>query len=185
MKNMLFDFLPVLLFFLAFKIYGIYVATVVGIIATSLQVGLTFLWKKKFDKQQVITLAVFVLFGSMTLYFHNPIFVKWKPSIIFWIFGLVLLLSHLFGKKLPIQHMIEPALESKTVLPRIVWVKLNIAWAVFFILLGTLNLYVAYTFDTDTWVNFKFYGILGLLFLFSFLQAICLARYINAGELSK
>src|SRR6185312_6363225 len=99
MLNLFYDFVPVLLFFIAFKWYGIYAATIVGIVATALQVVITTLWKKKIDKKQLMTLFVFVVFGGMTLYFHNPIFVKWKPSIIFWIFGIVLLGSHLIGKK--------------------------------------------------------------------------------------
>jgi intracellular septation protein len=180
MLNLFYDFIPVLLFFFAFKWYGIYVATVVGIVATALQVLLTVLWKKKLDKKQLITLAVFVVFGGMTLYFHNPIFVKWKPSVIFWVFGAVFLLSHVIGKKPLIQRMMEGMLEeNKNKLPAQVWKKMNLAWAVFFILLGTINIYIAYNFSTEAWVNFKFYGILGLLFVFSFLQAVWLARYLS------
>lgn len=178
MLNLFYDFIPVLLFFLAFKIYGIYIATVVGIVATALQVIITTLWKKKLDRKQLVTLFVFVVFGGMTLYFHNPIFVKWKPSIIFWIFGTVFLLSHFIGKKVLIQRMMENMLEGKT-LPASVWKRMNISWALFFLILGTINIFVAYHFSTDTWVNFKFYGILGLLMLFSILQAICLSRYIE------
>jgi intracellular septation protein len=180
MLNLFYDFVPVLLFFIAFKFYGIYAATVVGIVVTALQVIITTFWKKKLDKKQLITLAVFVVFGGMTLYFHNPIFVKWKPSVIFWLFGVVFLLSHFIGKKPIIQRMMEGMLEeNNNKLPDKVWKRLNAAWAVFFILLGGINIFVAYHFSTDTWVNFKLYGILGLLFVFSFLQAICLTRYLN------
>jgi intracellular septation protein len=183
MLNLFYDFIPVLLFFLAFKFYGIYVATVVGIVTTALQFMITVLWKKTFDKKQFITLAVFVLFGGMTLYFHNPIFVKWKPSVIFWLFGIVFLASHFIGKKPIIQRMMEGMLEeNNNKLPDNVWRKMNFAWAVFFILLGSVNLFIAYHFSTDTWVNFKLYGILGLLFVFSFLQAIFLSRYMNAEK---
>lgn len=178
MLNLLYDFIPVFLFFLAFKIYGIYVATVVGIVATALQVVVTTLWKKKVDKKQLVTLFVFVVFGGMTLYFHNPIFVKWKPSIIFWIFGTVFLLSHFIGKKVIIQRMMENMLEGKQ-LPDLVWKRMNLTWALFFLILGTVNIFIAYHFSTDTWVNFKFYGILGLLILFSVLQALCLSRYLE------
>ncbi|MEO8400801.1 MAG: septation protein A [Gammaproteobacteria bacterium] len=179
MLNMFYDFIPILLFFFAFKFYGIYVATVVGIVATALQVVITTVWKKKLDTKQLVTLGVFVVFGGLTLYFHNPLFVKWKPTVIFWIFGLVFLLSHLIGKKPLIQRMMEKAMESNQKLPDRVWKKMNIAWAVFFILLGTTNLYIAYHFSTDVWVNFKFYGIFGLLVIFSVLQALCLSRYLN------
>ncbi|HSW93672.1 MAG TPA: septation protein A [Gammaproteobacteria bacterium] len=177
MLELLYDFIPVLLFFVAFKFYGIYVATVVGIVTTAMQVVFTRLWKKKIDRKQVLTLVVFLLFGGMTLYFHNPIFVKWKPSIIFWLFGLVFLFSQLFGKKVLIQRMMEASLENKT-LPSSVWKRMNLSWALFFFALGTLNIFVAYHFSTDTWVNFKLYGLMGLLILFSVVQAICLSRYL-------
>ncbi len=177
MLNVFYDFVPVLLFFIAFKWYGIYVATTVGIVATALQVLLTTIWKKKIDKKQLVTLFIFVVFGGMTLYFHNPIFVKWKPSIIFWLFGVVLLGSHFIGKKVIMQRMMEPVLEDKK-LPEQVWKRMNFSWALFFLLLGTINIVIAYHFSTDTWVNFKFYGILGSLILFSVLQAVCLAKYV-------
>jgi len=177
MLNLFYDFIPVLLFFIVFKLYGIYAATVVGMIATAVQVIITALWKRAFDRKQVITLLVFVIFGGMTLYFHDPIFVKWKPSIIFWIFGMVFLLSHFVGKKVMIQRMMENMLEGKQ-LPPSVWKRMNFSWALFFLILGTVNIGIAYYFSTDAWVNFKFYGILGLLILFSVLQAVCLSRYL-------
>jgi intracellular septation protein len=182
MTTLLYDFLPVLLFFIAFKYYGIYVATVVGIGVTALQVAVTALWLRRIDKKQLLTLVVFVLFGGLTLYFHNPIFIKWKPTVVFWIFGLVFLGSHFVGKKPLIQRMLEGMLEKQSGsvdVPMAIWKKLNIAWTIFFILLGFVNLYVAYTFTTDVWVNFKLYGILSMLMLFSFLQAMCLTRYCS------
>jgi len=180
MQTFLYDFLPVLLFLFAFKFYGIYVATTVGIVATALQVIATRAFKKKFDKQQVITLIVFVIFGGMTLYFHNPIFIKWKPTIVFWIFGFAFLGSQFVGKRTLIERMLESVLEKQAAsVPNIVWKRLNLAWTVFFILLGTINLYVAYTFSTEIWVNFKVYGIMSLLLIFSFIQALCLTRYMS------
>ena len=178
MQNMLIDFIPVLLFFIAFKVYGIYVATTVGIVGTAVQVILTRFLRKKFDKQQLITLVVFVVFGGMTLYFHNPIFIKWKPTIVFWVFGVAFVLSQFIGAKPIAQRMLENVLEGHPSLPPKIWGRLNLAWATFFILLGSLNLFVAYYFDTDVWVNFKVYGILGILLLFSFVQAICLTRFL-------
>ncbi len=178
MLNLFYDFVPVLLFFVAFKLKGIYVATIVGIVAAAVQVMVTFFWKNKLDRKQLITLLVFTVFGGLTLYFHNPIFVKWKPSIIFWIFGTVFLLSHFIGKKVIIQRMMENMLEDKK-LPDVVWKRMNIYWAAFFLTLGTVNIFIAYHFSTETWVNFKFYGILGFLILFSVLQALYLARYME------
>lgn len=179
MLNFLYEFLPVLLFFVAFKLYGIYVATVVGIVVSALQFAVSTLWFRRLDKKQLVTLIIFVIFGGMTLYFHNPIFVKWKPSVVFWIFGVVLLLSQFIGKKNLMQRMLESMLDGKATLPFFIWKRLNLAWSGFFIVLGTINIYIAYNFSTETWVNFKLYGILGLLLVFSFLQAIYLSRYMT------
>ena len=180
MLNFLYEFLPVVLFFVAFKFYGIYVATAVGIVVTGTQLLITTIWKKRVDKKQLITLVVFLVFGGMTLYFHNPIFVKWKPSVIFWIFGLVLLASQFIGKKPLMQRMLESMLADKNAsLPGSIWKHLNLAWTLFFLLLGTVNIYIAYHYSTETWVNFKLYGILGLLFLFSFLQALYLSKHLT------
>jgi intracellular septation protein len=183
MLNMLIDFIPVLLFFAAFKLYGIYVATTVGIVATALQVIITRLVRKRFDNQQLVTLVVFVLFGGMTLYFHNAIFVKWKPTVVFWIFGIVFFLSQFIGEKPFAQRMLAGLIENESngakTVPAWVWKRLNYAWSIFFLALGSVNLYIAYYFDTDVWVNFKVYGILGLLLVFSFVQALCLTRYLS------
>lgn len=179
MFNFLYEFLPVVLFFVAFKYYGIYAATVVGIAVSALQFAFTAIIQRRIDKKQLITLVVFVLFGGMTLYFHNPIFIKWKPSIVFWIFGIVLLLSHFIGKKPIMRRMLESVMDGKAILPDYVWGRLNMAWMFFFFLLGTINIFVAYSCTTETWVNFKLYGILGLLFFFSFLQAVYLSRYLS------
>lgn len=180
MLNFLYEFLPIVLFFIAFKFYGIYVATIVGIVVTAIQLLGTLFWQKRLDKKQLITLIVFVLFGGMTLYFHNPIFVKWKPTIIFWIFGVILFLTQFIGNKPLAQRMLEKILEEKGgTLPKKIWSCLNLSWAIFFLSLGTLNIYVAYFYSTETWVNFKLYGILGLLFLFSIFQSIYLARYLS------
>lgn len=179
MLNFLYEFLPILLFFIAFKLYDFYVATMVGIGVSAFQLIFTSIWKKRIDRKQLFTLVIFIIFGGMTLYFHQPIFLKWKPSIIFWIFGVILLISQFIGQKNVMQRLLEKTLEDKAALPDKVWSRLNLAWAVFFITLGTLNIYIAYTFSTETWVNFKLYGILGLLFTFSFLQALYLSRYVK------
>ena len=185
MLNFLYDLVPVLLFFITFKFSDIYTATVVGIIATALQVVITTIWKKAIDKKQVITLVIFLLFGGMTLYFHNPLFVKWKPTVIYWIFGMVFLGSHFIGKRTLIQRLFSSALEknnSAHAVPNIVWIKLNLAWTLFFTLLGLVNLWVAYNYSTDVWVNFKLYGVMGSLLLFSIAQAFYLARYMTDAE---
>jgi intracellular septation protein len=181
--QLFYEIFPVFLFFIAFKWYGIYVATVVGIVTTFLQVIATRLWAKKWDRKQLVTLAVFLVFGGMTLYFHDPIFVKWKPTIIFWIFAVIILGSHLFTQKPVMQRLMENAVEQgKANIPMSVWKKINISWACFFLLLGGINLYVAYHLSNDAWVNFKFYGITSALFIFSILQAFYLMRYFNTEK---
>lgn len=182
MLNFLYDLFPVILFFVAFKFYGIYVATVVGIVATGIQAILSLVILRKWDKKLWITFAVFVLFGGMTLYFHNPIFVKWKPTIIFWIFSLLLLGSHWVGEKPIMQRILGKSLETKTVLPLSVWQRLNFAWMLFFFILGAINLFVAYQFTDEVWVNFKLYGVTGLLLVFSILQAMYLMRHMDESQ---
>lgn len=180
MLNFLYEFLPVLLFFIAFKFYGIYVATVVGIVVTALQVAITTLWFRRIDKKQIITLVIFLLFGGMTLYFHDPIFIKWKPTIIFGLFAVILFFSHFIGKKPLMQRLFEPVLESKgATLPVFVWKRLNAAWMIIFALLSLLNIAVAYSFSTDTWVNFKLFGVLGLLLFFGVLQGLYISKHLK------
>ena len=176
-----YEILPVFLFFLAFKFYDIYVATMVGIVATMLQVIATRFITGKWDRKQIITMLIFLIFGSMTLYFHNPIFVKWKPTIVFWIFSIVILFTQLFTHKPLMQRMMEGALEN-VVIPSKVWLKINSMWAAFFIILGSINLYIAYSFSNDAWVNFKFYGISAALFLVSILQALYLVRFMTGKQ---
>jgi intracellular septation protein len=182
MFNLIYDFLIVFLFFIAFKLYGIYVATYVGIFGTLSQVIIHRLWKGSFDKKQLFVLSVFVVFGGMTLYFHNPIFVKWKPSIVFWIFGTAILLSHFMTKQPIMQRLLGKVLDEKTFIPLYVWKTLNAMWGIFFLILGCINIFIAYHYTTDIWVNFKLYGILGSLFLFAIVQSIYLSRYLEKKE---
>jgi len=178
MNRFLYDFVPVLLFFAVFHWYGIYSATIVGIIATALQVIVHYLRTKKFEGQQLLTLVVFVVFGGLTLYFHNPLFVKWKPTVIFWIMSAVFLGSGFVGKRSLLQRMLEGGLQGAE-LDRRVWRQLNWMWVIFFALLGGINIYVAYHFSTAAWVGFKFYGITGLLLLFCLVQAVFLSRHLS------
>ena len=180
-----YDIFPVFLFFIAFKLYGIYVATTVGIVATTLQVLATRLWTGKWDRKQLVTFGVFVVFGGMTLYFHDPIFVKWKPTIIFWVFSLALLFSQLFMKKTIMQRLMESALQEKAQVPPHVWRTLNGFWTICFLVLGGVNLFIAYSYNDDVWVNFKFYGITSALFVISIVQAVYLMRYISEVKIDE
>jgi intracellular septation protein len=187
MLNIFYDFIPILLFFLVFKFYDIYAATMVGIIATGAQVLLTRFLRAQYDKKQVITFVIFLIFGGMTLYFHDPIFVKWKPTIVFWLFAAGLMLSKFFMQKTLLERLFDgmnARTPEKTILtvPQLVWLRLTYAWIVFFLLLGAVNIYIAYHYSTALWVNFKFYGILGALVLFSLAQGIYLSRYFPSQK---
>lgn len=177
--QLFYEIFPVFLFFLAFKFYDIYAATIVGIVATLLQVIITRAVTGKWDRKQLITFVIFLFFGSLTLYFHNPIFIKWKPTIVFWIFGIVIFGSQFFTAKPLIQRLMENMLQGKAMVPAFIWKRLNLAWSLFFILMGGINLYVAYFLSNDAWVNFKFYGISGALILLSTGQAFYLMRYMT------
>ncbi len=176
--KLLVDFFPILLFFVSFKVYGIYAATVVAIIATVVQV--TYVWVRthRFEPMHVITLAVIVVFGGATLYFQDELFIKWKPTVVNWLFGLVFLLSQAFGQRTAIERL----LGGKVELPSGVWKRLNLMWASFFVVVGGVNLFVAYNFDTDTWVNFKLFGLIGLTLVFVILQTLYLHRYVVESE---
>ena len=176
----LFDFFPILLFFIAYKAYDIYVATAVAIVASFIQVGWFWLHHRRVEKMHIITLLLITVLGGATLIFQDEAFIKWKPTVVNWLFGLVFIGSQFIGKKSIVQRMMESNVE----LPEQIWPRLNMAWAVFFIFLGFLNLYVAFSghYDTDTWVNFKMFGMIGLTFVFIIAQAFFIGRYIKEPE---
>jgi len=171
----LIDFFPVLIFFIAYKMYDIYVATAVLIIACFVQTMGHWAIHRKFEKSHVITLLLVSLFGGATLILQDEMFIKWKPSVINWLFGVAFIGSQFIGEKSFIERMLGSQLE----LPKTIWRNLNSAWAIFFISLGFLNLYVVYHYDTDTWVDFKMFGLMGLTLGFMLLQGIYLARHIK------
>ena len=171
----LFDLFPIILFFIAYKIYGIFVATAVAIVASFLQVGLYWLKHHKVETTHIVTLVLIAVFGGLTLVLQDETFIKWKPSVINWLFGVVFIGSQFIGKKTIVERMMGASIS----LPHFVWPKLNMAWAVFFIALGFANLYVMSFYDTDTWVNFKMFGMMGLTLAFLFAQGIYLTRYIQ------
>ncbi|RMH61183.1 MAG: septation protein A [Zetaproteobacteria bacterium] len=176
--KLLSDFLPVLLFFTAYKLYGIYVATAVLIVASLVQT----LWHRlhfgRFENNHLITLALVLVFGGATLMLHDELFIKWKPTVINWLFALLFLASRWFGG----QSLLERMLGDKIELGQRVWRRLNLAWIAFFIAMGGANLYVAFHFDTDTWVNFKLFGMMGLTFAFIIGQSLYLARHLEAVD---
>lgn len=173
MKQLL-EFIPVILFFITYKLYDIYTATAVIIVATIIQVGITWLKYKKVEPMQWITLGLIVVMGGATIYLQNEQFIKWKLTVIEWLFGLAFLGSQFFGKKTFVERMMGANLE----LPTPVWKKLNIAWASFFISVGFINIYVMQNFNTDDWVTFKTFGVPGLMLIFIIVQMLFIYKHI-------
>ena len=170
----LFDLFPVILFFLAFKLADIYVATGVAIATTIGQIAWLKLRGRKVDATMWVTLGIIVVFGGATLFLHDETFIKWKPTVLYWLFSTTLIIAELVFKK----NLIKAMMGSQMELPDMVWRKLNLSWAGFFTVMGVLNLYVAFNYSTDTWVNFKLFGMLGLTFAFVLLQSFFLAKHM-------
>ena len=177
----LFDYFPIICFFVAYKIWGIYVATAVAMVISALQVSGYWLRYRKVEKIHIITLALILLLGGTTLILHDAIFIKLKPSVIYWVFALMFFASHWFTSK----TLIERLLGDKMQAPTKTWAVINYSWGIFFFLLGFLNLYVVYHFDTNTWVNFKLFGTLGLMLVFIVAQAFYLAKHTTSLEDNK
>jgi len=174
----LFDLFPVILFFVAFKFFGIYTATAVAIAATFAQIGWVWHRHRKVDHMLWVSLGVIVVFGGATLLLHDETFIKWKPTVLYWLFGAALLIAD-FGFR---RNLIRAMMEKQMALPDIVWRKLLLSWVGFFAVMGALNLYVAFNYSTDAWVNFKLFGGMGLMLVFVVLQALMLAKYVDSKE---
>jgi len=171
------DLLPVILFFAAYQLYDIYIATAVAIGAALLQVAFNLLVKKHVETMQWVTLGLLAVFGGLTLILHDPTFIKWKPTVINWLFALAFFGSALFMERNLLQRMMDHAIE----LPKHAWTRLNLAWIMFFLSMGIINLYVAYNYSEETWVNFKLFGLMGLTLAFVIIQGFYMARFIS-GE---
>ena len=169
------DFFPILLFFVAYQVYDIYVATAVAIGASAAQVAYFQLRYKKVEKMQWITLGLLIFFGGLTLLLRDPDFIKWKPTVVNWLFALAFLGSSFIGKKSLLQRMMDQAVS----LPEHIWNRLNIIWISFFVSIGFLNLYVAFNYPEETWVNFKLFGMLGITFVFVIAQGFYIARHVQ------
>lgn len=181
--KLLFDFFPVLLFFITFKSYddpkqGILAATAVIIVATGVQVLVTWLRHRRVEKIHLVTLALLVGMGGITLLLQDEIYIKWKSTVFFWLLAGAFLGSQFVGRKTLVQRFFDAKFDA----PGNVWMVLNLSWVVFFLCLGALNLFVVYNFSTDTWVNFKLFGLTGLMFVFIFAQILYLFRYMIPDE---
>ena len=205
----LFDFFPILLFFILYKFYldlpdglvlginamlpmmaltpgeaddAIYLATLAAIVVTLVQVLGAMIIVKRIEKMPLITLVLLVVFGGATIALKDPLFIQWKPTVINWLFALVFAGSHLIGDRPLVQRMMGGALPIRE--PR-VWIRLNIAWVLFFVVAGIANLVVApeidplgFQFSEDTWVDFKLFGLMGMTIAFVIGQAFFIAKYV-------
>lgn len=203
----LFDLFPVILFFAVFKwgegnadaaqAFGqqflsvlvsggqvtvaqapILLATAIAIIATIVQIGYLLSRGKKVDGTLWLSFAIIVFFGGATIYFHNETFIKWKPTVLYWCFAAALLFSQIFLKK----NLIRTMMEKQMTLPEGIWRRVNLSWVAFFITMGLLNLYVAFNFSTASWVNFKLFGGMGLMFAFVIAQSLILSKYVKEPQ---
>jgi len=173
MKQLL-EFIPILLFFAAYKLYDIYIATAVVIAATIIQVAIAWFKYRKVETMQWITLGLVIVFGGATIILHDEQYLKWKFSIIEWLFGVAFLSSHFIGKKTFIERMMS----NNLTLPANIWARLNFSWALFFISVGFINVYVMYQYNTDDWVTFKTFIAPALMVVFMVVQMSLLYKYI-------
>ncbi|AIY41384.1 Intracellular septation protein IspA [Collimonas arenae] len=150
-------------------------ATAVAIVATVAQIGYLLLRRKKVDGMLWVSFLIITVFGGLTIYFHNETFIKWKPTVLYWAFATALLISQLLLKK----NLIRTIMEKQLALPDPIWLRVSFAWVAFFVFMGCLNLYIAFNFPTATWVNFKLFGGMGLMFAFVIGQSIMLSKYIK------
>ena len=198
---MLFDLFPVILFFGVFKLAGgnpdaaqafataigyqadplhlpVLLATAAAIIATLAQIIWVKLRHGKVDTMLWVSFAIILVFGGATLLLHDEAFIKVKPTVLYWLFALVLLFSNMLFNK----NLIRSLMQEKMSLPTPIWNKLNLSWSGFFFALGVLNLYVAWNFPTDTWVNFKLFGATGIMLLFIVIQVAMVSKHVETDN---
>ncbi len=168
------EYFPLIIFFIINSIAGIYWATGSLIIAAFVQIFYYKITKQKIPAKQWIIFGLIVVFGSLTIYLQNDAFLKWKVTIINAFFAVALLVSAIIFKK----NIIKEFLGESLTLPENIWSRLNFAWSLFFLFCAGLNYYVAFNYDIDTWVNFKVFGLTGLMFLFSISSILLLYKYL-------
>jgi len=206
MKKLLFDLFPVIIFFIAYKIGdanaevtraimasvglpqpagagekpGIYLATLVAIVASFGQIGWVKLRGHKVETMLWVTLGIILVFGGATLWLHDESFIKWKPTVLYWIFSAVIFGAAAFGR-----NVIKSLMGKQMELPAPAWGRLNASWGGFFAFMGVANLIVAFNFSTDAWVNFKLFGSLGLMLVFVIGQSMMLTKYLDKADLDQ
>jgi intracellular septation protein len=176
--KLLLDFFPIAVFFLAFKLGGIYIATGIAIAATIAQIAWVRYSTGKIEPMQWLSLGIIVVFGGATILLHDESFIKWKPTALYWMMAIALASGLLFFRK----NFLKTLMGSQLDLPEPAWRAMNWSWVGFFTAMGFVNLWVAFHYDTNTWVNFKLFGGLGLMALFVVGQAMYLSRHVKDGK---
>jgi intracellular septation protein len=203
MKKFLFDLFPVIIFFIAYKLGdanteatrhllqsvglpqptgmnekpGIYLATFVAIIASVAQIAWVKLRGHKVETMLWVSLGIILVFGGATLWLHDESFIKWKPTVLYWVFAGAIFGAALFGR-----NLIRGLMDAQMELPEVAWSRLNLSWGGFFAIMGVVNLWVAFNYSTDDWVNFKLFGSMGLMLVFVIAQGMMLSRYMDKEE---
>jgi intracellular septation protein len=203
MKKFLFDLFPVIIFFIAYKLGdshaeatrhflqslglpqsagvgdkpGIYLATFIAIVASVLQILWVKLRGQKVETMLWVSLVIIVVFGGATLWLHDESFIKWKPTVLYWVFAGAIFGAALFGR-----NLIRGLMSAQMELPEPAWSRLNLSWGGFFAVMGLVNLWVAFNYSTDDWVNFKLFGSMGLMLVFVIAQGMMLSKYMNKEE---
>ena len=203
MKKLLFDMFPIIIFFIAYKLGdsnaeatrafmasvglpqpvgvgekpGIYLATLVAIVASFVQIGWVKLRGNQVETMMWVSLGIIAVFGGATLWLHDESFIKWKPTVLYWIFAVIIFGAAAFGR-----NIIKSLMGAQMELPAPAWSRLNASWGGFFAFMGVANLFVAFNFSTDAWVNFKRFGSLGLMLVFVIGQSLMLAKYMDKEE---
>lgn len=177
----LFDFFPTIVFFIVYKFFGFFPATYAIIVASVIQVALNWLKTRKIEPMHIILLALVLVFGGLTIYFHDAEFLMWKVSIVNWLLGAVMIASHFFKTNI-LEYIFSYSArqqQQELNIPAYLTTRLNIAWGIFFLILGTINIIIAHTFSLNAWVDFKVFGILGLTIVFAFGQGFYLMKHMK------
>jgi len=178
--KLLFDFFPIFIFFVVYKLYGIFVATAALMVSAVVQVGWSWFRHRRVDTLYWVTLGLTLVLGGATLLLQDETFIKWKPTVVNWLFAAAFLISQYVGSKPILQRMMSANIS----LPNPIWARLNWSWIIFFTVIGAINLYVAFSghFTDDQWVDFKLFGMMGLTIVFVIGQAFYLSRHIKPEQ---
>jgi intracellular septation protein len=179
--QLLFDFFPLIVFFVAYRLFGVYVATAAIMIAMAVQVAYQWVRHRKVNTMLLVSALLVAIFGGITLMLRNPLFIQWKVTVVNWLFALAFLGSQIFSEKTLTQRVMGHAIELEPAL----WRQLNTIWVLNFAVIGALNLFVMYNYDEATWVYFKSWGMIGLSLITALGQAIWISARTSQQSTEK